>query len=433
MVVCKFFLNGTCRYGNKCWNEHPTGGNAGYMLTAQRQLYGHGGDGGGGGYRGGGGGGGGGGRKQISFRDSFGQNQNPYKWIAPDATQKGQGSSSAAQGTLSSAEIVSRLANEMDVWENSKMWPFSSLTYEKETPCIPGFSDLSPEELRLEAYEAQATGNTEVYIQKFASLVNEFRSKRNELRNPTPTCRQSLITFIDDCKRQGTESSGAGQVSLFSSSLSTSSSPFSTGSGNTSDTGGLFGKPTNSTFPSLGLFGNPSSTFSQPSSTFGEQQSLFGQQSSFGQSSVGQSTFGQTSVQASSTSSPFSSSTTLGLFGKGPSIGETSFSPQGPKTGLFESGSSGFGSPFGSQQNSAAFGGSLFGQPMPSGSPFLSQGQASSTTSGFGIHGAQGGIQESSVYTPMDQLTENEKEQYLAPIFTLGRIPTRPPPRELCF
>ena len=29
MVLCKFFMQGNCRYGNRCFNEHPTGGNAG--------------------------------------------------------------------------------------------------------------------------------------------------------------------------------------------------------------------------------------------------------------------------------------------------------------------------------------------------------------------------------------------------------------------
>lgn len=29
MTVCSFFLQGRCRYGDKCWNEHPTGGSRG--------------------------------------------------------------------------------------------------------------------------------------------------------------------------------------------------------------------------------------------------------------------------------------------------------------------------------------------------------------------------------------------------------------------
>lgn len=29
MPVCNFFLQGRCRYGEKCWNEHPRGGSRG--------------------------------------------------------------------------------------------------------------------------------------------------------------------------------------------------------------------------------------------------------------------------------------------------------------------------------------------------------------------------------------------------------------------
>lgn len=29
MTVCNFFLQGRCRYGEKCWNEHPRGGGGG--------------------------------------------------------------------------------------------------------------------------------------------------------------------------------------------------------------------------------------------------------------------------------------------------------------------------------------------------------------------------------------------------------------------
>lgn len=29
MTVCSFFLQGRCRYGEKCWNEHPRVGGGG--------------------------------------------------------------------------------------------------------------------------------------------------------------------------------------------------------------------------------------------------------------------------------------------------------------------------------------------------------------------------------------------------------------------
>ena len=63
----------------------------GYNLTAQRQLFG--------GPRPASG------STKVNFRDSFGANQNPYKWIAPDAKQQqGQGQSAAQQ--TSATDIV---------------------------------------------------------------------------------------------------------------------------------------------------------------------------------------------------------------------------------------------------------------------------------------------------------------------------------------
>ena len=29
MGVCRFFMQGHCRYGDKCWNDHPQGSNQG--------------------------------------------------------------------------------------------------------------------------------------------------------------------------------------------------------------------------------------------------------------------------------------------------------------------------------------------------------------------------------------------------------------------
>ncbi|XP_056116214.1 nucleoporin NUP42 isoform X2 [Rhinichthys klamathensis goyatoka] len=37
MAVCSFFLQGRCRYGDKCWNEHPRGGRGGDNRGNQQQ------------------------------------------------------------------------------------------------------------------------------------------------------------------------------------------------------------------------------------------------------------------------------------------------------------------------------------------------------------------------------------------------------------
>ena len=38
----------------------------------------------------------------------------------------------------------------------------------------------------------------------------------------------------------------------------------------------------------------------------------------------------------------------------------------------------------------------------------------------------------SCFYTPLDQLASEELEAYKADAFVLGKVPVRPPPKELC-
>ncbi|XP_060563912.1 nucleoporin NUP42-like, partial [Ruditapes philippinarum] len=173
----------------------------GYSVTAQRQLFG--GGGGGGGRRGGGGGGG----QKVSFRDSFGQsqNQNPYRWLSQDAQQQQQQGRNAAANTqqMSAADIVKGLAVEVaQTWEGGNMWPFSCLGFEKDLPSLPGFMDISPEEMRLEAYEALKSGNIQPYVQKLEGAFNQLNTQRQELKNPNLSLKQKLISFIDDCRRK---------------------------------------------------------------------------------------------------------------------------------------------------------------------------------------------------------------------------------------
>ena len=74
-------------------------------------------------------------------------------------------------------------------------------------------------------------------------------------------------------------------------------------------------------------------------------------------------------------------------------------------------------------QTSAAPGGGIFGGPPAS--------AASGGT--VGLFGKVVKPQvDPSRYTPLDQLTPEELAEFTADHFTLGKIPERPPPRELC-
>ncbi|XP_052771292.1 nucleoporin NUP42-like [Mya arenaria] len=462
MVVCRFFLGGNCRYGDKCWNEHPSGGNQGYQTTAQRQLFG-------------------GGRKT----------NNQYQWRASDSQQAApSAASTSSNNQLSPADIVRALSAEItSMWEAGKMWPFSCMGFEKDMPSLPGLTDISMEEMRHEAYDALKQGNIQPYVQKVECTLNEVLAKRQELKNPGMSSKQTLIVFIDDCRRKQASSS-SGQVSLFSDSSggglfgsgkegsglfgqnpasSQAPGPFGASSSSIGGVGSSFGAGSSpfgagsSTFGSFGAAGNgggqtafgqaaapPSGLFgatgsglqpSLPPPAFGqaESQSLFGKTDQSSQPAFGQSAFGQTQ-----------NTTSAGLFGKAGT--ET---PQAPTNSLF---GKPVGSPFGgnafgstqtatTQQSANPFGSANLGQssgfgstqPLPAPSGFGASSQPSSTVGGAApvtaaaTSGATGQAMVDSLYTPIEQLTDEEKQQFAAQTFTVGMIPTKPPPKEMCF
>ncbi|KAK3088881.1 hypothetical protein FSP39_024958 [Pinctada imbricata] len=404
MVICKFFMQGNCRYGNSCKFEHPSADNTGYAYSAQRQL--------------------------------FGNSGNRYKWSSNDY-QKQQGPKQG-QGQVSSADVVNVIINEMTEWEKNKMWPFSCMAFEKEAPCIPDFVDTSPEELRLAAYEALKDNNIQPYIQQVQSLSEEYSKKRQMIRQANLTLRQKLIALIDEYRLKKSRSS---QPSGLFSAGSSTNNPFGNQLSFMSSTFG--NAPTQ---PSQGLFGkdNPSTASAFPSGSSGFGTSAFGATPSVGigsspapgaypsSNSSSQGIFGGNQAAGSfgAQAQPFGSSPTPSAFGATSSaFGAT------PSQGLFSAGASQspFGSgasaspsPFGSGANSTSSVG--FSKPNTSGTGAFRQSNAS---------GASGQPSESdvtsTVYTPIDKLTPKELAEFKAPHFTLGNLPTKPPPKELCF
>uniref|UniRef100_A0A673BNS8 Nucleoporin NUP42 n=1 Tax=Sphaeramia orbicularis TaxID=375764 RepID=A0A673BNS8_9TELE len=384
MTVCNFFLQGRCRYGDKCWNEHPRGGgySNNYSRSSQQQQqprggggfgnrvwvnpanqkgrtyiqpssfahdddwgrgggadWGRGGGGGGGGADWGGGGGGG--RRDNVKSSEFSFSQNRFSALnSPSTFDKG----GRGGGTVIQADI--------EIWESSGQWGFSCYSCTK-TP-VSGFTDLSPEELRLEYYTTRASGDLQNYINGVNQLLNQWRNRIQELKIMNATTRAALLAELSNPTPQGSSSDFGGSGSH------------------------TFG------FGSKGE-DEISLASAQPPSGFGSS------------SSNSASTF---SFAASNASKP----PTASAFG---SASEFSFSSS---TG------GGFGTGFGTEAAATSGGSGVSGQ----------------TSGGFGptpVASASG--TSDSLFSTKSSLTPEELDQFKAKRFTLGQIPLKPPPADM--
>ncbi|XP_068603475.1 nucleoporin NUP42 [Brachionichthys hirsutus] len=414
MTVCNFFLEGRCRYGDKCWNEHPTGGNrrggegGGYnnnnsydRSSAQQQRRGFGNrvwvnpSQQKGGYvhpstfsssesndwgRGGGGGGGhdwgrgGGGRRENASASDF-SFASPNTFSAqstPNAFdgggRGGGGGQQVSAGDDDDDKKLETVQADMDVWATSGQWGFSC--YSSLKTCLSGFVDLSPEELRLEYYSTRASGDLQGYITGVNQLLRQWRSRIQELKIMNATTRNALLKELNNQSSSGFDSTAetgfGSSAASFGSKGFGSPAPVQASGFSFAAAGGGFGS-------------SPAPT--QPPSGFG--------------SSAGAST-------------PLSASS-------------FSFSVPASSTPAVSSGfgsASGFG--FSSAANAAGGFGGGFGSPAA---------VAAGSSRVFGAKSTGEGSE--SLFSPEDKLTPEELTQFKAKRFSLGQIPLRPPPANM--
>ncbi|XP_077990116.1 uncharacterized protein LOC144444541 [Glandiceps talaboti] len=465
MVVCKFFVQGNCRYGNQCRFEHPTGG--------YNQQWG-----------GSGGGGGGGGRNQnqnanrwtrrVGFAEPFPQTQNRF---APLTT-------SQQSGPIDKGQILETVKRDMEEWEASKMWLFSCYAVTKAQKTLPGMDDVSPEELRHYTYEAKQEGSFAQYEQSIVQAVNNVQRQRHDLKSPDPQLKTNVIqVYLGNFNAASVFSTTIGAHALLSGSSSSigmssmqpglfssaqgSSSAGSFGSTGTTSSFGGFGNTGTSSFGGFGAtdsstssFGGIAKTgtssgfggFGGPGATSSTQSSGFGGFGGPGATTSTQSSgfggFGGTNAAGSSSSSTFggignqgassamSSTSTFGSFGTAPPQGNTGlFGNQGASatTGTF----GGFGA-----SNQSSFGG--FGtnaapstgtgfqaSSFTSNQPGIGSSAGATSTTAANQMNAASNTHVSKIYSNLADLTTVEKEQFESKTFTLGKIPIRPPPKEL--
>uniref|UniRef100_A0A672M448 Nucleoporin NUP42 n=1 Tax=Sinocyclocheilus grahami TaxID=75366 RepID=A0A672M448_SINGR len=259
MTVCNFFLQGRCRYGEKCWNEHPRGERGGdYRGTQQPSRGGYGNrvwinpsqrtggdyvqpssfsrDGDNDWSRGGGGGGGA--SRDVKSSDFSFSGQNRFSALASDTIQK-----------------------DMEIWQTSGQWPFSC--YSVLPGKLSGFVEVSPEELRLEYYTGRASGDLQAYMNSVQQLADQWRSRVQELRTMSSSTRISVVRSSQ--ASSDTEPHFGSSASAFGTTSSSSSSGFGAGGFGFSFAPSKTGFETTNTQHASGL---GSGTFAQPPSGF---------------------------------------------------------------------------------------------------------------------------------------------------------------------
>ena len=61
----------------------------------------------------------------------------------------------------------------MEEWQTSCMWPLSCYGNWEHIPYLPGLVDVSPEEMRFEAYKAESSGTSSSYLKSITDLNSQ--------------------------------------------------------------------------------------------------------------------------------------------------------------------------------------------------------------------------------------------------------------------
>ncbi|KAN0132525.1 hypothetical protein V8E53_009541 [Lactarius tabidus] len=327
MVVCQYFLRGSCKFGDQCRNEHPQGGQ---------------------------------GERRSALSGSTWTPSSPAKTIPFS---------------------LDTMTRDFDARADKPSWSLSSYGPAKNEKNLLPPLDESPEELRLKAVTAMRGGNINEYLQyeqnALANAEQVFSNARNDIKGAFEAAkRQSLGTdapsntspasaFTGTGPGTGSAFGAAGGVSafgnpsVFGAQNSATKSPLGQPQGTSTFGASAFGAP---------AFGQPS----VPKSNFGAAPANSGGFSAF--AGPGPSAF---ATAANNPNVPTGS-----VFGQSAFSGTSGAQQPQPATGNPAPTSSAFGRP-------SAFGsatGSVFGQPSAFGvaaSPTSTFGQPTST-SAFG-------------------------------------------------
>ncbi|XP_015907096.1 nucleoporin NUP42 [Parasteatoda tepidariorum] len=234
--------------------------------------------------------------------------------------------------------LVERIKEDITSWELGNQWPFTCYSPLPKKGDLPGFSDISFEELRYEALQAEENNSFNYFVENINKALLDVQNRRSKLKEPT----EELLSTIEKLR--------AGEFLM----KATETKDFV-----------------------------PLMNFTQTVSEDIADEIPLNTQSSMSASSFSfKTSLDKDSPMKTNTSASFSFKTAPDQ-----TTSASSFTFKVPETDKLPS---------------TMFSSKDLDVPDP-------------------------------IYTPMDQLSEQDKEQFSASTFTLGKIPTVPPPKVFCF
>ncbi|XP_075235005.1 nucleoporin NUP42-like [Lycorma delicatula] len=195
MAVCKYFLDGCCRYGDRCKFKHiyvdprenyfgnedqnfkPRNSNSKGFSSGVSIL-----------------------RANSTFNPygntNSSYNNSNYNTDSSFGSSNYNSNSNGNQRTYStnqSQDLLPVILKDLEVIEGGNQWPLTCFCPLKDiTGNAPGWIDHSPEELRWEVYKSIKDGNFEQCKNTIQQLFKEAQERRNDFKT-----REKAIAIID--------------------------------------------------------------------------------------------------------------------------------------------------------------------------------------------------------------------------------------------
>lgn len=197
MVVCKYFLQGACKFGNNCNYEHPR--NQGYQSSQSSNN-----------------------RYQSSNQ---GYDQSRFRYVANNQSNppaqpsnlftklvssnqlppQSQSNVIDPDNITSDQEFLDYVTNDFKMWLNSSSWKLSCYAYNRTAPCLPILPDISPEEVRYAVYESKKYNRHFEEYQNYQKKYNEAIESLKQIANPNQQVKEYLLKYFHQTKNSSSQ------------------------------------------------------------------------------------------------------------------------------------------------------------------------------------------------------------------------------------